>query len=138
VDVYRFLFFFFFFQAEDGIRDFHVTGVQTCALPICQLAGQAAGVHRRLAPGEFAGLARGLASARRVDALADDAARDGRMLVKVLAQALVYQLLDLALDIAVELALGLPLELRLRQLDRDDRHQALADVIPSNGDFIFL
>src|SRR5690606_39743082 len=24
-----------FFQAEDGIRDFHVTGVQTCALPIC-------------------------------------------------------------------------------------------------------
>src|SRR5437870_11368407 len=27
--------FFFFFQAEDGIRDGHVTGVQTCALPIC-------------------------------------------------------------------------------------------------------
>src|SRR5690606_40144401 len=27
-------FYFFFFQAEDGIRDFHVTGVQTCALPI--------------------------------------------------------------------------------------------------------
>src|SRR5690606_41246011 len=25
---------FFFFQAEDGIRDCHVTGVQTCALPI--------------------------------------------------------------------------------------------------------
>src|SRR5438132_2655555 len=31
------LFFFFFFQAEDGIRDHCVTGVQTCALPIsCQ------------------------------------------------------------------------------------------------------
>src|SRR5690606_40373478 len=27
----------FFFQAEDGIRDFHVTGVQTCALPILLL-----------------------------------------------------------------------------------------------------
>src|SRR5687768_18330044 len=27
-------FFFFFFQAEDGIRDVAVTGVQTCALPI--------------------------------------------------------------------------------------------------------
>src|SRR5437879_9349964 len=27
--------FFFFFQAEDGIRDTSVTGVQTCALPIC-------------------------------------------------------------------------------------------------------
>src|SRR6266498_741875 len=29
------LLFFFFFQAEDGIRDADVTGVQTCALPIC-------------------------------------------------------------------------------------------------------
>ena len=29
-----FLFLFFFFQAEDGIRDYKVTGVQTCALPI--------------------------------------------------------------------------------------------------------
>src|SRR2546430_5362696 len=29
-----FLCFFFFFQAEDGIRDLTVTGVQTCALPI--------------------------------------------------------------------------------------------------------
>src|SRR5690606_39570238 len=28
----------FFFQAEDGIRDFHVTGVQTCALPISRVA----------------------------------------------------------------------------------------------------
>src|SRR5690349_25073951 len=27
--------FIFFFQAEDGIRDLYVTGVQTCALPIC-------------------------------------------------------------------------------------------------------
>ena len=27
----------FFFQAEDGIRDVAVTGVQTCALPICGL-----------------------------------------------------------------------------------------------------
>src|SRR5256885_4320009 len=31
---------FFFFQAEDGIRDYKVTGVQTCALPI--LSGRAA------------------------------------------------------------------------------------------------
>src|SRR3989442_9753554 len=30
----RILLFFFFFQAEDGIRDADVTGVQTCALPI--------------------------------------------------------------------------------------------------------
>src|SRR2546422_4601516 len=33
------MFLFFFFQAEDGIRDVAVTGVQTCALPICDLVG---------------------------------------------------------------------------------------------------
>src|SRR5437879_11427056 len=34
--------FFFFFQAEDGIRDTSVTGVQTCALPICCNGGSGA------------------------------------------------------------------------------------------------
>src|SRR5204862_3531118 len=34
-----FYFCFFFFQAEDGIRDLYVTGVQTCALPICGQLG---------------------------------------------------------------------------------------------------
>src|SRR5256886_11204206 len=52
---------FFFFQAEDGIRDLTVTGVQTCALPIYRSGGpfvgpagreldkglQAAGIDRR-------------------------------------------------------------------------------------------
>src|SRR5260221_8842849 len=33
-------FFFFFFQAEDGIRDHCVTGVQTCALPISRRVGK--------------------------------------------------------------------------------------------------
>src|SRR6266849_9000251 len=33
------VFYFFFFQAEDGIRDPLVTGVQTCALPICSPSG---------------------------------------------------------------------------------------------------
>src|SRR5437764_5180327 len=36
---------FFFFQAEDGIRDTSVTGVQTCALPILIKVG---GVYERL------------------------------------------------------------------------------------------
>src|SRR5690625_5985444 len=31
--------YFFFLQAEDGIRDGHMTGVQTCALPIYDLNG---------------------------------------------------------------------------------------------------
>src|SRR3712207_7957431 len=35
---------FFFFQAEDGIRDIGVTGVQTCALPISPVGSRAA--HR--------------------------------------------------------------------------------------------
>ena len=33
-EIVCFMLFFFFFQAEDGIRDYKVTGVQTCALPI--------------------------------------------------------------------------------------------------------
>src|SRR2546429_3127437 len=41
--------FLFFFQAEDGIRDVAVTGVQTCALPILCLAGSSvAWAQRRL------------------------------------------------------------------------------------------
>src|SRR5258708_22643558 len=44
---------FFFFQAEDGIRDDLVTGVQTCALPIClficlPFVLVCPGFHRRL------------------------------------------------------------------------------------------
>src|SRR5437879_8726383 len=56
---------FFFFQAEDGIRDTSVTGVQTCALPI-YLRRRAAGVpvsrhrHREARPSA----ARGRAASR--------------------------------------------------------------------------
>src|SRR5207245_4919439 len=42
------LFFIFFFQAEDGIRDATVTGVQTCALPIFLEPAQLGGPHRQL------------------------------------------------------------------------------------------
>src|SRR3989449_5288795 len=45
------LFFFFFFQAEDGIRDVAVTGVQTCALPIYALQKSILEDHR---PSELA------------------------------------------------------------------------------------
>src|SRR5256885_2314853 len=40
---------FFFFQAEDGIRDYKVTGVQTCALPIFQISGNKVYYQKRLA-----------------------------------------------------------------------------------------
>src|SRR5256885_3357994 len=46
--------FFFFFQAEDGIRDYKVTGVQTCALPICQI------VWKILLPEALPGIVAGL------------------------------------------------------------------------------
>src|SRR5256884_6253093 len=44
----------FFFQAEDGIRDVAVTGVQTCALPICDRARRVSagrGLARRVVGG---------------------------------------------------------------------------------------
>src|SRR2546422_7619855 len=90
MDVY--VFFFFFFQAEDGIRDVAVTGVQTCALPIYPPAGepearraleqarvrvrlrdaaaQAAGVHgreRRADRDPLSRLAEGRMARRRLD-----------------------------------------------------------------------
>src|SRR2546430_15153805 len=44
--------FFFFFQAEDGIRDLTVTGVQTCALPICNGGSGARGIRGAVAAEE--------------------------------------------------------------------------------------
>src|SRR5256885_8293069 len=54
-----FLILFFFFQAEDGIRDYKVTGVQTCALPISRRAG------RRTLVTSFGDRGRGAARRRR-------------------------------------------------------------------------
>src|SRR5256885_15476549 len=84
---------FFFFQAEDGIRDYKVTGVQTCALPICFAEGwrhwfAAAGIDpepsatrlefdsMRLAL-EMAALGHGVALAR--SSYAEDLLRTGRV-----------------------------------------------------------
>src|SRR2546426_9459065 len=47
---------FFFFQAEDGIRDYKVTGVQTCALPISKQLGYSAAVTMRLAQQLYEGI----------------------------------------------------------------------------------
>src|SRR2546426_6636763 len=53
---------FFFFQAEDGIRDYKVTGVQTCALPI---SGFSRGSISPLLSASAAAHARRTARARR-------------------------------------------------------------------------
>src|SRR2546430_16291438 len=50
------LYFFFFFQAEDGIRDLTVTGVQTCALPISRLDRITKWMHDWVDSGRLAGM----------------------------------------------------------------------------------
>src|SRR5436189_1116850 len=57
----NFVFFGFFFQAEDGIRDTSVTGVQTCALPILNILDPTRGSatllgvdSRKISPRELA------------------------------------------------------------------------------------
>src|SRR5690349_23697911 len=47
---------FFFFQAEDGIRDLYVTGVQTCALPIYALDAVLLLAHVALRHGDGVGV----------------------------------------------------------------------------------
>src|SRR5207253_3312513 len=55
---------YFFFQAEDGIRAGHVTGVQTCALPISSLSrsetilSKSDGVTISSSPGSLASISR--------------------------------------------------------------------------------
>src|SRR5690606_39684994 len=70
----------FFFQAEDGIRDFHVTGVQTCALPIYSAAAPRAKRFIRLdTPARAAGAAQGALLSRPAPASAiADPGRDKR------------------------------------------------------------
>src|SRR5690606_4480188 len=63
---------FFFYQAEDGIRDFHVTGVQTCALPI-----SCPPLARRVVPDRlFVGREYTEPACRRVAGIAPNAAGD--------------------------------------------------------------
>src|SRR3712207_9537543 len=68
----------FFFQAEDGIRDIGVTGVQTCALPIFGVAGrgrEGGGDQHVL----LDGAAQGHDPARLVDGGADDRSGERRV-----------------------------------------------------------
>src|SRR4051794_30198801 len=103
-------------------------------LAVGELAWQRAAVERALAAHEIARLARRFARARRVDRLADDAPRDRRVLLEIRAELVVENRLDDALHFGVaELRLGLTLELRVRNLDADDRGETFADVLAGHA-----
>ena len=95
-----------------------------------ELARQVRVLERGLAPREIPRLARCLPSPCGLHALVDDQARLRRILLEKFSEPTVHGRLHEALDRRVaELGLRLPLELRVGELDRDDRGQALADVI---------
>src|SRR3989454_844895 len=93
--------FFFFFQAEDGIRDYKVTGVQTCALPILQLLVDERPLLERtshapllfLSPRHDHGIRRTRAPARLV-ALGRLAPRGHRVVALALALAAAHRVVD--------------------------------------------
>ena len=94
-----------------------------------QLAGQGGAFEQALAAREVARLARGVARPRRRDRLVDDLAALGGVLFEELGELGVDRGLDQRADLGVaQLGLGLALELRVLELDRDDRREALAHV----------
>src|SRR5690606_40782755 len=86
-------------------------------LAVGELAGQAGDVERALAPGQVAGLARGLARTRGVDDLAGDGPGFVRVLLQELLQARAEGVLDHGADLGAEqVLLGLAGEVRLGRL----------------------
>src|SRR6185295_8005557 len=95
-----------------------------------ELARERRAVESALAPGQVPGLARGLARVRGLDALVDDSPSLPRVLLEVGRELVVDDLLDPPLDVRRDqLVLGLRGELRIFDLDRDDRGQPLANVL---------
>src|SRR2546430_13998829 len=69
---------FFFFQAEDGIRDLTVTGVQTCALPISRVESRPGGKSIPTAPAGQAHLPVSPSATRRRRSAIHNGTRDPR------------------------------------------------------------
>lgn len=106
-------------------------------LAVGQLARQGRRLQEALAAGEVAGLAGRHARGGRLDGLADDVRGLVRVAVQPVVEVLVDGLLDEGLRLRVaQLGLRLALELRLTQLDRDDRGQTLTDVV--TGEVVVL
>src|SRR3989441_11236388 len=101
---------FFFFQAEDGIRDKLVTGVQTCALPIFSPTSAGFYVWVLLSLGEMVEVGLIAVAARRHgEGLPDAAARAaGAAVVYALAAGTVASLVGLALTDGLFHLMGVP------------------------------
>ena len=113
-----------------ALDDVDLAALGVVAAAVGELAGQAAEVAGRLAPHELAGLAGREPGLRRADRLVDDGLGLGRVGLEPVAEVLVADLLDERAHLGVaELGLRLALELRLGDLHRHDRGEALADVV---------
>ncbi len=100
------------------------------SLTVGQLAGQRSHIHRGLAPGHLARLARRLACQRRLDDLADDGLGDGGVLLEPLGELLVHEVLDRGPHLGGDqLVLRLAGEFRIRHLDRQNAGQPFARVV---------
>src|SRR5437763_1802121 len=108
-------------------------------LTVGQLAGQPCDVQRALAAGHFARLARRLARARRLDHLGDAQTRFLRMLEEEFLQLRADGVLHHAFDLGGnQLVLGLRGELGIRQLQRQNRGEALARVVAGHRHLVLL
>ena len=121
------------------LDDVDLTVLRLAVGAIGQLAGEVGAVQQPLAHHQVARLAGGLASARRGDALLDDAAALGGVLFQVGAELLGHHRLHLAFDLRVAQAgLGLALKLRLRELHAHDGHQPFAHVLARQVGIVVL
>jgi len=105
-------------------------------LTIGELAGQAGDVERALAPCQIARLAGGFARRRRLDHLADDGPRLGRMLLEPLPETVADDALDHRAHLgAHQLVFGLRGKLRIGNLDRQHAGQPFAHIVAGELDF---
>ena len=106
---------------------------------ILELARKEVHIHRGLAAGQVAGLARCFAGVGGFDDLADDDLGNLRVFFKPFGQLFVHQAFDGGAHFrADKLVLGLRAELGVGHLDRQHAGQALAGVIPGEGYFFLL
>ncbi len=105
-------------------------------LAVGKLAGQITHFQRPFSTSQFPGFASCLARASCFRSLEDNLFRHRRIFLEKIPQLLVEHCFNETFDLAVaQLCLCLALELRIRQLDRDDRGQPLSHIIAGQAAF---